>query len=67
MQPIQGEHLVNPDGTLDLGSWGEVHVAGKTLAEIKRAIEKLVDAEATRCRIEVSVFSQKQPRLLCHH
>jgi polysaccharide export outer membrane protein len=37
-QPIRGEHLVRPDGTINLGIYGPVHVAGKTLEQAKTAI-----------------------------
>ena len=37
-QPIQGERLVRPDGTLNLGFYGEVYVAGLTLREIKAKV-----------------------------
>lgn len=38
-QIITGEHLVRPDGTVSLGVYGSVHVAGMTLAEVKDAVE----------------------------
>ena len=38
-QQITGEHLVRPDGTVSLGVFGGVYVAGMTLAEVKQAIE----------------------------
>jgi polysaccharide export outer membrane protein len=37
-QAIAGQHLVNPDGTVHLGVWGEVRVAGLTLAAARQAI-----------------------------
>lgn len=37
-RPISGEYLVRPDGKVKLGFYGEVHVAGKTLPEIEKAI-----------------------------
>ena len=37
-RPISGERLVRPDGTISLGFYGEVHVAGLTLPEIKEKI-----------------------------
>jgi polysaccharide export outer membrane protein len=37
-RPITGERLVRPDGTISLGFYGDVYVAGKTLPEIKEAI-----------------------------
>lgn len=39
-QVITGQHLVRPDGTIALGVYGSVHVAGMTLAEVKIATEK---------------------------
>jgi polysaccharide export outer membrane protein len=40
LQQIRGEHLVRPDGTIGLGTYGSVYVAGMTLAEAKLAIER---------------------------
>src|SRR5947209_8762342 len=37
-RPITGERLVRPDGKISLGFYGEVYVAGLTLAEIKAKI-----------------------------
>lgn len=37
-RPISGERLVRPDGRISLGFYGEVHVAGSTLLEIKEKI-----------------------------
>ena len=37
-RPISGERLVRPDGTIDLGFYGRVHVRGLTLAQVKVAI-----------------------------
>ena len=39
-QEISGEHLVGPDGTVNLGVYGSVYVTGLTLDEARRAIEK---------------------------
>jgi polysaccharide export outer membrane protein len=39
MQQIRGEHLVRPDGTVSLGIYGGVYVAGLTLDEAKKAVE----------------------------
>jgi len=40
MQPLNGVYLIGPDGTLNLKQYGSVHVAGKTLAEAKLAVEE---------------------------
>src|SRR3954454_7130867 len=37
-RPISGERLVRPDGKITLGFYGEVYVAGLTIAEIKEKI-----------------------------
>jgi polysaccharide export outer membrane protein len=39
LQQIRGDHLVRPDGTLSLGTYGSVALAGMTLAEAEAAIE----------------------------
>jgi polysaccharide export outer membrane protein len=39
MQQVRGEHLVRPDGTVGLGVYGSVHVAGLTLDETRAIIE----------------------------
>ncbi|HLJ96953.1 MAG TPA: polysaccharide biosynthesis/export family protein [Gemmataceae bacterium] len=38
-QFIRGEHLVRPDGTISLGTYGSVYVTGMTLDEAKKAVE----------------------------
>ena len=41
-QPLTGERLVRPDGTISLGFYGDVAVSGRTLREIKvKIIEHL--------------------------
>ncbi len=37
-RPISGERLVRPDGTVSLGFYGDVHVAGLTAAQAKAKI-----------------------------
>jgi RNA polymerase sigma-70 factor (ECF subfamily) len=37
-RPISGERLVRPDGTISLGFYGDVEVAGLTLPEIKEKV-----------------------------
>ena len=61
MQQIQGEHLVRPDGTIYLGTYGFVRVAGMTLTDAKYAVEAhlqkyLQDPEIT---LDVGYFSSK--------
>jgi polysaccharide export outer membrane protein len=37
-QPIRGQHLVRPDGTISLGVYGEVMAAGRTLDQIREEV-----------------------------
>jgi polysaccharide export outer membrane protein len=44
---IGGSHLVRPDGTVNLGGYGNVYVAGMTLDEIREAVIQKVKAVLT--------------------
>jgi polysaccharide export outer membrane protein len=41
-QPIDGQHLVRPDGTVALGMWGDVSVAGLTTEQAKEAVRRQI-------------------------
>jgi polysaccharide export outer membrane protein len=41
-QPIFGQHLVRPDGTVELGVYGSVPVAGKTIAQARDEVVKVI-------------------------
>ena len=60
-QQIAGQHLVGPDGTVTLGMYGNVRVAGMTLPQAKLCIEQylgqfLDDPEVS---VEVYAFNSK--------
>jgi protein involved in polysaccharide export with SLBB domain len=57
MQPITGEHLVAPDGQVNLGTYGSVDVAGMTLAAAKTAIEAQLSNYLDSPQVSVSVFA----------
>jgi polysaccharide biosynthesis/export protein len=57
MQPITGEHLVSPDGTVNLGTYGLVYVAGMTLPEAKQAIEAHLAESLDQPQVSLSVFA----------
>jgi len=38
-QAVSGQHLVCPDGNVTLGSYGQVHVAGLTVPDVRSAVE----------------------------
>lgn len=56
-QQIRGEHLVCPDGTVNLGLYGSAYVAGKTLAEAKVAIEQQLSKHLYKPEVSVDVFA----------
>lgn len=60
-QRIAGQHLVGPDGTVNLGTYGSVYLSGLTLGQAKQAIERqlgksLVDPEVT---VDVFAYNSK--------
>jgi polysaccharide export outer membrane protein len=55
LQQVRGPHLVNQDGTVSLGTYGTVTVAGLTVQEAKEAIEKHLSR--TLLNPEVSVIT----------
>lgn len=57
MQMINGEHLITPDGTVNLGTYGTVYVAGMTLKQAKLAIEAHLSEFLDQPSVSVDVFS----------
>jgi polysaccharide export outer membrane protein len=57
LQPITGEHLVAPDGSVNLGSYGSVDVAGMTLPEAKTAVEAQLANFLDNPKVSISVFA----------
>ena len=55
VQQVRGEHLVRPDGTVGLGSYGSVYVAGMTLPQVKAAIEQALSQKLYRPEVSVDV------------
>ncbi|MFM9058553.1 MAG: polysaccharide biosynthesis/export family protein [Planctomycetaceae bacterium] len=56
-QQVAGEHLVGPDGTINLGTYGSVYVTGMTINEAKAAIEKHLAQHLDAPLVSVDVFS----------
>ncbi len=58
---ISGDHLVGPDGTINLGVYGSVKVAGLTIAEARAAVErKLSDSFVEpKVAVDVSKYNSK--------
>jgi len=40
IQPVTGQYLIGPDGTINLRKYGSVRVAGKTLTQARLALEQ---------------------------
>lgn len=57
IQQARGQHLVRPDGTINLGSYGCVYVAGLTLMQAKVAIERHLSQYVLDPEISVDVFA----------
>jgi len=57
MQQVRGEHLVRPDGTISLGTYGSVYVAGMTLGQIKAVVEAHLSHYLESPQISVDVFA----------
>ncbi|REK18912.1 MAG: hypothetical protein DWQ37_03655 [Planctomycetota bacterium] len=57
LQPFSGEHLVSPDGTVNLGSHGKVNVAGCTVKEAAQAINKHLGKNLENPQVTVTVFA----------
>jgi polysaccharide export outer membrane protein len=56
-QPITGEHLVAPDGTVNLGTYGQAYVAGLTLEEAKAAVDAQLAQSLDNPDVSLSVFA----------
>jgi polysaccharide export outer membrane protein len=56
-QQISGQHLVGPDGAVNLGGYGRVVVVGKTIAEAKQAIEAHLMQHLDEPEISVDVYA----------
>ena len=57
LQPIAGEHMVGPDGMINLGSYGTVSVVGMTVNEAREAIERHLSQYLTDPQVAVNVFA----------
>jgi polysaccharide export outer membrane protein len=55
MQQIRGDHLVRLDGTISLGSYGSVYVAGLNLIQAKEAIEAHLSQYVLKPEISLDV------------
>jgi polysaccharide biosynthesis/export protein len=56
-QPISGEHLVGPDGRINLATYGQVYVAGLTVMQARAAIEKQLSNYLEEPQVAVDIFA----------
>ena len=56
-QQIAGEHLVGPDGTVTLGSYGSVRLVGLTISQAKQAIEDYLDQFLQDPEVSVDIWA----------
>lgn len=57
LQQTRGEHLVRPDGTISLGTYGCVYVTGLTLCQARAAIERHLSQFILNPEISLDVFA----------
>jgi len=57
-QPIRGQHLIRPDGTVGLGIYGSVYVAGMTLDQAREAT-RIKDFEIRNLAVDVAAYNSK--------
>jgi polysaccharide export outer membrane protein len=57
MQQIRGEHLVRPDGSISLGVYGSVYLAGLTLDQAKAVIEAHLSQYLLEPEVTVDVYA----------
>lgn len=57
MQQINGLHLVRQDGTLGVGTYGSVYIAGMTLDQARQAIEQHLGQYVLSPEIALDVYS----------
>lgn len=55
VENIRGEHVVKSDGSVNLGTYGEVDVAGQTLSQVKATIETHLSKFHFRPEVNVDV------------
>jgi polysaccharide export outer membrane protein len=63
-QPIRGQHLVRPDGTIGVGIYGSVYVAGMTLDQAREAIARQIrtvkkDFDIATLSVDVLAYNSK--------
>jgi polysaccharide export outer membrane protein len=63
-QPVRGQHLVRPDGSVGLGIYGSAYVAGMTIEQAKEAISRVLagrinDFDPKNLNVDVLAYNSK--------
>jgi polysaccharide export outer membrane protein len=63
-QPIRGQHLVRPDGTVSLGIYGSAYVAGMTLEQARESIgrtlaTRIKDFDLRNLNVDILAYNSK--------
>lgn len=63
-QPVRGQHLVRPDGTVGLGIYGSAYVAGMTLEQARESIgrtlaARIKDFDLRNLSVDVLAYNSK--------
>ena len=60
-QPVTGQYLVGPDGTINLWKYGVVKIAGKTVAEARVAIQDYLKQflDSPEISVDVAAYNSK--------
>jgi len=56
-QQVTGQHLVGPDGRVNLGTYGSAYVAGMTLEEVRDAVQQQLAAKLEEPEVFVDVLA----------
>lgn len=56
-QQVTGQHLVGPDGRVNLGTYGSVYVAGMTLDEVREAVQQQLSNKLEEPEVFVDVLA----------
>ena len=59
--PVTGEYMIGPDGTVNLRQYGTLHVAGKTITEIRQDLNRLLGQffDSPQVSVEVRQYNSK--------
>lgn len=62
-QVVSGEHLIRPDGTISLGVYGSVYVAGMSLDEVKQSVEEHLSDSVHNAEVVVDVLAYNSKKI----